>query len=75
MTKFGSSARNRKSGQPPIVVLVLMVHQSFRMNNVGQFGGQQAVVSVDGRQTLVLQLKTKRLAALSVDMKADDEVQ
>lgn len=44
----------RKSLQPPEAVLVLMVHPSFRMTNVGQSGGQQAVVSVDDGQTLVL---------------------
>lgn len=37
-----------------------MVHPSFRMTNVGQSGGQQAVVSVDDGQTLVLQLDPQR---------------
>lgn len=41
---------------PPQVVLVLMVHKAFRADYVGQFGGQEAVVSVDDGQTLVLQL-------------------
>lgn len=43
--------------------MVLMVHQSFRMTNVGQSGGQQAVVSVDDGQTLVLQLNPQRSEA------------
>lgn len=40
-----------------------MVHQSFRVTNVGQPGGQQAVVSVDDGQTLVLQLHPQRSEA------------
>lgn len=37
-----------------------MVHQSFRMTNLDQSGGQQAVVSVNDGQTLVLQLNPQR---------------
>ena len=41
---------------PPQVVLVLMVHQTFGADDIGQFGRQQPVISVDDGQTLVLQL-------------------
>lgn len=57
------NATSRKPLPPPEAVLVLMVHQSFRMTNVGQPGGQQAVVSVDDGQTLVLQLNPQRSEA------------
>ena len=49
---------------PPQVVRVPMVHQAFRTNDVGQFGGQETVVSVDDGQTLVLQLNHKNKTSL-----------
>lgn len=44
---------------PPQVVLVPMVHQAFRANNLSQFGGQEAIVSVNDRQPLVVKLNTE----------------
>lgn len=53
----------RRPLPPPEAVLVLVVHQSLGVTDVGQSGAQQAVVPVDGGQTLVLQLKPQRSAA------------
>ena len=41
-----------------------MVHQSFGPSQLGQSGGQQAVVSVHDGQALVLQLNPQRSEAL-----------
>lgn len=38
------------------MVLVVVVHQASRADDVGQSGGEEAIISVDDRQPLILQL-------------------
>lgn len=60
-----TTCESRKSLPPAEAVLVLVVHQAFGLADVGQSGGQQAVVPVHHGQTLVLQLDTPTSGALS----------
>ena len=47
---------------PPQVVLVPVVHQALGANDGGQPGGEEAIVSVNDRQPLILKLGHRKLA-------------
>lgn len=59
---------------PPQVVLVLVVHQAFRANNLSQSGGQEAIVSVNDRQPLVVQLYTETKSENTESVLVEEEL-